>query len=559
MKIGVITNCFKKSHAEGIELAATLGITGVQIYATKGDFSPETLSEEDKAYYKKLLSDKGLVVSALCADMGGYGFEREEDNPERIRKTNRIVDLAVEFGTNIITTHIGVIPDDKTNPRYKVMLEALTECGLYAKEKGVTLAIETGPEKAKTLLAFLEDTKGGVGVNLDPANFTMVTGQDAVEAVYILKDYIVHTHAKDGIMLDKNQNPTDVYHAFAVGGVDALNACKGFKEVPLGEGEVDWDAYLAALCDIGYDGFLTIERETGADPSGDIKLAVEFLKKRTVKKVGFIDYYLNEWHADNYPNWIRKYSGGEFEVAYAYGEIDPPIAGRISNKEWAQKHGIELLSTIDEIVEKSDVIVVLSPDNSERHYDLSKKALESGKPVYIDKTFADSKEEALKIFAVAEKHGTPCYSSSALRFSTVVNSVDKDGITTVTSYGAGSPNNYLVHLVEPISMLMGTDIGKVMCTASSNCYTWTLCYKDGRKAYCNIFGREKCFNTRIVYSNKVETVIINDAFFDRFIEALVKFFKTSEAPVSHTETVEIMGIIELCKKAYANQEEWIEK
>ena len=108
----------------------------------------------------------------------------------------------------------------------------------------------------------------------------MVTGQDAVEAVYILKDYIVHTHAKDGVMLNPNQNPTDVYHAFAVGGVDALNACEGFKEVPLGTGHVDWDGYLSAFRDIGYDGFLTIERETGDNPLKDILSAVEFLKSK---------------------------------------------------------------------------------------------------------------------------------------------------------------------------------------------------------------------------------------------------------------------------------------
>ena len=280
MKIGVITDCFKKSHFEGIEKAAALGCQGVQIYATKGIFSPDTLTEEDKAAYKKLLAEKGLVVSALCGDMGGHGFEKADGNVERVEKTKRIVDLAVEFGAKVISTHIGVIPADKSNPRYKIMLDALTECGLYAKERGVTLAIETGPEKATTLLQFIEDTKGGVGVNFDPANFTMVTGQDAVEGVYILRDHIVHTHAKDGIMLDKNQNPEDVYHAFAIGGVDALNACKGFKEVPLGEGQVDWDAYLAALRDIGYDGFLTIERETGADPEADIVMAVGFLKSK---------------------------------------------------------------------------------------------------------------------------------------------------------------------------------------------------------------------------------------------------------------------------------------
>ena len=278
MKIGVITDCFKKSHTEGIKKAAELGLDGVQIYATRGSFSPDTLTESEKEGYRKLLSENGLVVSALCADMGGFGFEIQADNPTRVEKTKAIIDLACEFGSHIVTTHIGVIPSDKSDPKYNVMLDALTECGLYAKEKGVTMAIETGPEKAATLLEFLKDTKGGVGVNLDPANFTMVTGQDATEAVYILKDYIVHTHAKDGRMLDKNQNPTEVYHAFAIGGVDALNACKGFRELPLGEGDVDWRAYLAALSDIGFDGFLTIERETGDNPTADIEMAAEFLK-----------------------------------------------------------------------------------------------------------------------------------------------------------------------------------------------------------------------------------------------------------------------------------------
>lgn len=279
MKIGVITDCFKNTHEEGIKKAAELGLDGVQIYATTGDFSP-TLSLERKTKYKELLRENNMVVSALCGDMGGYGFEIAEDNAERVEKTKRIIDLAVEFGAKVVTTHIGVIPKDKMHPRYQIMLSALTECGLYAKEKGVTMAIETGPETAKTLLAFLKDTKGGVGVNLDPANFTMVTGQDAVEAVYLLKDYIVHTHAKDGRMLDKNQNPTDVYHAFAVGGVDALNACKGFEELPLGVGDVNWKAYLQALIDVGFDGFLTIERECGDDPTADIVSAVSFLKEQ---------------------------------------------------------------------------------------------------------------------------------------------------------------------------------------------------------------------------------------------------------------------------------------
>ena len=277
MKLGVITNCFKKTHVEAIEMAAKLGLSGVQIYATSGDFSPD-MSEERRKEYKTLLDSYGMEISALCGDMGGYGFERGEDNPERIEKTKRIIDLAEDFGIPVITTHIGVIPSDTESETYSAMVSALTECGLYAKAHGVTMAIETGPEDAKTLLGFIERTKGGVGVNLDPANFTMVTGQDAVEAVYILRDYIVHTHLKDGRRLDPSLNAAEVYHGFAKGGVDALNANKGFIELPVGQGDVDFPAYIKALCEIGFDGYLTIERECGLDPSADIAAAVEYIK-----------------------------------------------------------------------------------------------------------------------------------------------------------------------------------------------------------------------------------------------------------------------------------------
>ena len=279
MKIGIITDCMKRNTlAEALADAARLGADGVQIYATTGEFTPDTLGAEAKAKYKALLSQHGLEISALCGDMGGYGFERAEDNALRIEKTKRIIDLAVEFSARVVTTHIGVIPDEKTHPRYAVMLSALTECGSYAAAKGVTLAIETGPEKAKTLKAFIEDTEGGVGVNLDPANFTMVTGQDAVEAFSILKNYIVHTHVKDGRKLDPELKAETVYHAFAVGGVAALNACKGFEELPIGQGDVDWKSYMKALREIGYDGYLTIEREAGDAPFDDIRSAVKFIR-----------------------------------------------------------------------------------------------------------------------------------------------------------------------------------------------------------------------------------------------------------------------------------------
>lgn len=278
MKIGVITDCFKLPLEDSIKLAGELGFSGVQIYATTGEFSPEVLSTERKAEIKALLAENNLQISALCGDMGGHGFEIAKDNPRRIENTKAIIDLAAEFGVSVITTHIGVIPADKTDPKYSAMLDAMNKCGEYAAEKGITLAIETGPESAKTLLAFLKDISRGVGVNLDPANFVMVTDQDSVEAVKLLGEYIVHTHAKDGIMLKKT-DPAIIYNCFAEGGIEALNVADYFLETPLGEGKVDFPEYIKALREVGFDGYLTIERETGTDPVSDIKAAKKMIEK----------------------------------------------------------------------------------------------------------------------------------------------------------------------------------------------------------------------------------------------------------------------------------------
>jgi sugar phosphate isomerase/epimerase len=161
------------------------------------------------------------------------------------------------------------------------MQEACSELATYADSVGAHFAVETGPETSATLKAFL-DTLGskGVAVNLDPANLAMVTGDDAVEAVYNLKDYIVHTHAKDGVMLKKK-----VEQALSIGAEAAehealLKMGHSYLELPLGEGDVDFDIYLPALKATGFDGFLTIEREVGDNPEKDIAMAVDFLKAK---------------------------------------------------------------------------------------------------------------------------------------------------------------------------------------------------------------------------------------------------------------------------------------
>ena len=158
------------------------------------------------------------------------------------------------------------------------MQEACYTLAEYADSVGARFAVETGPETSADLKAFLDSLGGtkGVGVNLDPANLVMVTGDDPVVAVHNLKDYIVHTHAKDGVMLHRG-NPEYIYgvvHPVP----EEFQGIQYFAEVPLGQGSVHFDTYMAALDEIGYKGFLTIERECGDSPEADIRLAAEHLR-----------------------------------------------------------------------------------------------------------------------------------------------------------------------------------------------------------------------------------------------------------------------------------------
>lgn len=261
MKIGVIPDCFRMPAKEGIRKAAQLQIAGIQPYATKGELAPENLSGTGRESFKTFVRGLGLTISALVGDFGGGGFTDPGTVDWRVDKTKTVIDLAFDLGVGIVTTHIGVVPGSPSDGGWETMSAALSYIGGYAFDRGIVLAAETGPEKAHLLKKFLDYSGSpGLKVNYDPANLVMVAGDDPVAGVCTLKDYIVHTHAKDGIKLPD---------------IDGRNR---WEEKPLGKGDVDWPAYIKALQDIGYGGFYTIERETGENPEADIILARDFLR-----------------------------------------------------------------------------------------------------------------------------------------------------------------------------------------------------------------------------------------------------------------------------------------
>lgn len=277
-----------------------------------------------------------------------------------------------------------------------------------------------------------------------------------------------------------------------------------------------------------------------------------------MKKVGFIDYYLDEWHANNYPELIKNHSKGEFSVKFAYGKIDSPNG--ITNREWAEKYGITLCETIGEVIEKSDVLIVLSPDNPEMHEELCDLPLKSAKLVYIDKTFAPTKAAAQRIFEKADKYGCKCYSSSALGFSSELSEIDASAIDAIHTEGAGNFSEYMIHQIEPVIKLMNAAPKRAMYTGTDIHPSAVIEFADGRLWHM-LIRNDKNWTHRYTLINKfngAEAVVIKSDYFGNFIDSMIVFFRTGEIPVPHKNTVEVIATREALLKASEKPFEWIE-
>ncbi len=255
-KIGVMIDSFRLGTREAIEKAAELGADGVQVYCTSGAMEPASMTTEKRLEFVDFVRDQGMVISALCGDLG-TGLLDADANEWVVRKHKAFVDLAADLGTHVVTTRLGCLPDDEYCEQWRVGVAAVREVADYAAERGIGFAGETGSEAPEVLHRFLVKVgSAGIKVNYDPANLVMA-GYDHLGGVEILGEYIVHTHAKDGVRRD-----------------DGTSA-----EVRLGQGGVDFPRYLEKLKGIDYRGFLTIEREAGDDPVSDIAAGVEFLRQ----------------------------------------------------------------------------------------------------------------------------------------------------------------------------------------------------------------------------------------------------------------------------------------
>ncbi len=270
-------------------------------------------------------------------------------------------------------------------------------------------------------------------------------------------------------------------------------------------------------------------------------------------RIGFIDYFLDEWHANNYPKWIENASGGEARVTCAYGKIASPRG--VTSEAWCEKFGARCCESIAELVENSDGICVLSPDNCELHEELSALALASGKPVYIDKTFAPDLAAAKRLFEAAKRGGSPLWSSSALRFAEEYKGLT--GARAISSFGPGELINYSIHQIEPIVMLMGKAPMRALCMPGKDVVTALFDFSDERTATMTCFAQGAPFTMSAAFEEGSRVITAQSDYFGAFIQALVALYQTGKPPVSPEETLAVMQARSLAVAASKTPGQWV--
>ena len=280
-----------------------------------------------------------------------------------------------------------------------------------------------------------------------------------------------------------------------------------------------------------------------------------------MKKIGYVDYYLDEYHAFHGFETVQAYNektGEDFAITAVWAEKDKE--GGVSTDEFCARYGVKKCATIAELAQEVDYFIILSPDNPEKKLAYAKEVFQYGKPTFMDKTFTDSYASAVEIFEEAKKTGTKFFSSSSLRYATeLVPYVGK--AKSIFTLGSGvTLVDYAVHYLEIIVTCMGVG-AKEVCFAQRGNQEWAeINYADGRKASFGISMKSSYIDFCVFLADEEggsKFFPITSDFFALQMADVLRFFNTGEVSFDGAETLELMKIRDGVLKSKAEGGVWV--
>jgi sugar phosphate isomerase/epimerase len=266
--IGVMLNNLEPDRLKAFAVAVAEGFQVVHANAVHESL----LTGPDRDKYIAAARDSGLTVASVFVGFDGQSYADfdsvaktvgilaiPELREHRIQIAHLYSDLARELGVPSLAMHLGFFPKDPTHPDYQFLRKAVEKMAQKCADNGQSLHLETGQESAWELMQLImEVDRPNLGVNFDCGNFLLYGTDEPIYALKILTPFVRGVHCKDGF------RPTE--------------PGKLGKEVPLGQGQMDFPQFIADLRDMNYRGPLIIERETGPNVKSEIQNGREFLE-----------------------------------------------------------------------------------------------------------------------------------------------------------------------------------------------------------------------------------------------------------------------------------------
>lgn len=270
------------------------------------------------------------------------------------------------------------------------------------------------------------------------------------------------------------------------------------------------------------------------------------------KQIGFVDFKLDNFHANTYLAAIRKeLSSRGFTIAGCYGLEER--AGR----QWADKNGVPYFDSVKKMDKAVDYYMILAPSNPETHWELCKKVFPMRKPTYVDKTFAPNLRIAKKIFALADQYGVVMQTTSALRYTKIQSHVRETGAANVrhmVAWGGGrSFEEYAIHPVELVVSCMGPNAERLMLRGAGSQRQLLIDFRGGRTAVINVYINAGTPYAASVTTDKETKIIIEDCarLFLDMAAAILDLFETGQATIDRAESLMIRRILDVALMAKA--------
>ena len=259
----------------------------------------------------------------------------------------------------------------------------------------------------------------------------------------------------------------------------------------------------------------------------------------------------------NDPKAPAEVAGVRIVAAYPGGSKDVPSSwDRVPEytKTLKETYGVEIVDSIDALLEKVDVVLLESVDGRP-HLKQAEPVFKAKKPMFIDKPVAGSLADAVAIYEMAKASGTPVFSSSALRFAPETLDARAGKLGAVAGCDAYSPCAleehhpdlfwYGVHGVEALFTIMGTGCESVSRASTPGTDVAVGVWKGGRIGTFRGIrdGAPHAYGATVFGAKKIGQAG-GYAGYQPLVAEIVKFFKTGQAPVSPEETLEIFAFME---------------